>query len=202
MLANAWRWLHSTLGRGLAGIVALVTLAWFLWPEPQWHVHPDALCALVIALAAWVASLAPVQPQAPSKHDVELLTRFRALLSESEKDFLRTYDLANSFSWHRLEGTQELSAAWHGAEFEFDDHKVQDKLSPILETAREFIHRLALGTWPIGPERLSSAIPKTEIDDKISQKTWDRIQDFNKRATALADAIDEFIKFARKRLCE
>jgi hypothetical protein len=90
------------MGRGLAAFGAFATLAWFLWPEAQWHIHPDALCALIISTAAWLTSLTPVGVRKPTKHDVELLQKFRALIGDSEKWFLRQHDFGGSFSWDSL----------------------------------------------------------------------------------------------------
>ncbi len=199
-LSRIFRGLNSALGRGLTGVSAMASLAWLLWPVPQWQLNPEALAAFVIALSVWLASLAPAPIRHASSHDVELLKRFRALLSEGEKDFLRTYDLGGGFSWNRLTKTQEFAITWHGAEYEFDDVEVQEKFSSIVSSAGEFISRLSNGTWIVtSADRWASPIPETERDDQWSSKTEARIKDFNERATQLMADIDAFIIFARQK---
>lgn len=197
------KWLRSTLGKGTAGISVFATLAWFLWPSQNWHVQPDALAALVIALVAWIASLTSDEKSA-TEHDRRLLQKFRALLTDSEKEFLRTYDLGNTFSWRSLKGTKELAERWQGAEYEFDDGAVQSRFAQIIADARELIRRMSLGTWIVTvDDKLASPVPDSERNSgEISQKTWAKIKDFNDRATKLSEDIDRFIKFARQSIAD
>src|ERR1019366_4593902 len=104
-------WLATAAGRSVAAATVFATLISFLWPDKDWEIHPDAASVLVVAVIVWLASLRRYQPL--SEHDRALLAKFRAILSEDEKDFLKTYDLGNPFSWHSLDGTQEL-ARWSG----------------------------------------------------------------------------------------
>ena len=117
---------------------------------------------------------------------------------------MRQHDMGNSFSWNSLEGTQQLAGYWTGAEFEFDDKNVQEKFAKLVASATEFIHKLSLGTWMINmPDKWTSAVPPAQRErDEISDKTWERIRDYNDRATQLSSDIDEFIKFARQRIAD
>ena len=141
---------------------------------------------------------APVEKLA-SDHDTKLLEKFRALFSENEKTFLREHDLGNSFNWQRLDGTSELADGWRGAEFQFDDDAVQGKLSAIIQKAQKFIQDLSLGSQIIN-DRWASAVSDHERGSFFSKETEVRIDGYNKQATELADAIDDFIKYARKKL--
>jgi len=192
------------MGRAATGLTALATLTWFLWPDEHWHLQPDALAALVIAIIAWIASTAPEEQQRVSQHDRDLLQRFRALISDGEKYFLAKYDLGNTFSWHDLEGTQTLAERWHGAEYEFDDEKVQQRFAPIVQAASELIHLMSHGTWIVSMNgKMASAIPSPQQESgDVSDKTWERIRDYNDRATRLSADIDAFIKFARQRIAD
>lgn len=202
MVAKLWNGLHTVVGRGLAGLSALATLTWFLWPEANWHIHGDALASLVISVTAWIASLSPVPIKKASEHDIQLLRRFRDLFSEGEKDFLREHDFGNSFSLNRLSGTRELADRWHGAEYEFDDVQIQEKLDPIVRDCQELLHRMTEYTDVINPHNMwTSIVPHAErAAENFSRQTLDRIRDYNDRATKIVTEIDAFIKFARPRL--
>src|SRR5438132_13966419 len=95
---NLWRWLHSTLGRSLTGIGALVTITWFLWPNKYWRVEPSALAALVAALVTWLVSLTPDRWRFSSQHDRGVLQKFGTLISDVEKTHLREI-LPRGLSW-------------------------------------------------------------------------------------------------------
>jgi len=193
--------LRSTAGRGLAGLTALAMLAWFLWPEDPWTIHPDALSAFVVAFVAWVASLGPSDIPPSTQHDRDLLKKFRALLSDGERSFLRDHNFGDTFDLERLKGIRELVDVWRGAEYEFDDEDVQAQFSNTLSFISEFSHRLAEGAWVIdATNKWMSVIPDTERHRDVSKATWAKIKDLNERATKLSDDIDHFIKFSRRRI--
>jgi hypothetical protein len=197
MLMKAVVWLRTTTGHATTGIAALGSLAWFLWPDTNWSIHPDALLAFVLAMVAWITSISP--SRGPSKHDMELFARFGDLFTEGEMIFLRDYDLAGPFKWDNLSGTNELVRRWSGAVFEFDDRKIQKKFALVLEHASGFIHALALGTH-IGRGGFATTIPDREVPEEMSSETWEAIKAHNKRATELRDEIEGFIRYARPRL--
>jgi len=200
-LASFWRGFRSALGNAATSVIALATLTWFLWHEPQWQAHPDALAALVASLIAMAVSFTPTKISKPSKHDVALLAQFRALVSEDEKMFLRDHDLADSFSWKSLKGCQDLADRWIGAEYEFDNREVQAKLADIVKLAKEFISELAVGSVIFDAvTRRATTIPAIEKDREMSARTWQAIKAHNNRATILLAKLDEFVKFARKTL--
>jgi hypothetical protein len=202
-ITTAFDWLRSAAGRSTSSVAVFAALIWFLWPEQNWHVHPDALAGLVVAVVAWLAALTPREKHSPSAHDRELLAKFRALLSDDEKAFLRQHDFGGTFSIHRLKGVRELADAWTGAEYEFDDKQVQDAFGALLAETSEFTHGLAHASGPTEQAGWHSVIPDRERHtDEISQRTYAAIDEFNRKATRLHDHIDKFIKFARQRIAD
>lgn len=198
LLLNLWRGLHTTLGQALSGITALASLAWFLWPEEHWRVHPDALASLIVTLLAWIVSLSPTKASS-TKHDRELFQKFRDVVGEKERTFLREHDLGNSFSWKSLNGLTELADRWKGAEFEFDDPEMQKKLAEIVRRSAGFVYALSMDSQPLSGG-WASIISDHERGSFFSKETDKRVRGYNEQATELGETIDEFIRYARPKL--
>jgi hypothetical protein len=123
------------------------------------------------------------------------------LLSDQEREFLRTHDFGTSFKWDHLNALQELAEGWKGAEYEFDDEKIQGSFGVLIEKVSEFTYSLAIESNPLGNSKFFSVVPKRErISDCFSEKTLELVKKFNGDAYDLYDKINEFTKCARRQL--
>lgn len=201
------RSLQSKAGQITSGLMAMGALAWLLWPSESWRFEPEPALTFLGAVMAWIAShTGSAEKQTtlvlpPSAHDVALLARLRATLTEEFRAFLREQDFGSTFRTRNLDPLFEVADTWRGEPFEFDDHELQPSLAELFEEVRQLSSKLALWTAPIRNPDFSSAIPQRERElDDPSEQTWARVRELNERATRVTDQLDEFLRTARRRL--
>ncbi|MGE3302797.1 MAG: hypothetical protein AB7M12_06755 [Hyphomonadaceae bacterium] len=209
-LHAGWNALRTALGRSAAGLAALLTLAWLLWPKEPWRPDPEPLVAFLLALATWIASLveeraipteatSPIDAKSYTPHDGALLERFRRLMTDNVRHTLGRHDFGGSFRWSSLAGLQTV-ADWRGAEYEFDDPDLQRIFGPLINDVGDFVMKLATESWLIlDSTELATMIPDVEHGgEDYSPRTRQRVKNMNDAASSLLEKIDAFIKLARK----
>jgi len=114
-------------------------------------------------------------------------------MSPAEVSFLRGHDFGGSFLTSSLDGLRRISMEWHGAAYEFDDPELQGPFEFLLVKIRHLSSRIALSTQMISAD--AAMVPRGHIDG------WEAVAgQLNDKADEVADGIDEFVRFARKRL--
>jgi hypothetical protein len=84
------------------------------------------------------AARVPPVPTEPHPHDIELLGRVRAQLSEELRRFLRQHNFGTPFQRAILDPIDEMNAAWVGANFEFVDPTLQESFTGVRHASTLF----------------------------------------------------------------
>ncbi|MCV0370209.1 hypothetical protein [Filomicrobium sp.] len=142
----------------------------------------------------------PARP-APNPHDVQLMNRFRQLITEQVIDFLRNHNFGTPWKRSRLDALAEFAETWRGGRFEFNDPELNTALSLTKASANAVEGLIAIGSWP---DRKNAEIQtvKTDEDYRIgTQKaTLDKIDEMNAAATNLVRDIDALERIAQGKL--
>lgn len=147
------------------------------------------------------AARAPAAPAEPHPHDLELVRRWQALLTEPVRLFLREHNFSDVYLRKNAEAFHEINETWRGAKFEFDDPKLQGAFQEFLTTNSSLCRLLIERTYVLDTN-VELAGPKTTIDEQqgMQESTFDAISRLNGLATSLAEAIDEFDRLIRSRI--
>jgi hypothetical protein len=135
-----------------------------------------------------------------SQHDLDLLKLVRGLVPPATIAYLRGQDFNNSFSIKKLAFAREV-AGWNSAQYEFTDDDLQRKWLIAQEAISKFDCDLANNTWPSQhAESLYTIHPTMGDPDHPAKEITAKGDLLNDDADSVAQAIDEFERFARKRL--
>lgn len=195
------RLVKSAWGRFLSGLTAALTLLWMTHPEYTGQIDWEPTIAFALAALAWAYSCLPNdQPAGQTQtahvatdHDRKLFAAFNAQMPPAEVSFLRGHDFGGSFSISSLGGLRAICMEWQGAAYEFDDPEVQEPFEYLLVKMRHLSSRTALNTQMISAD--AAMVPRGHVDG------WEAVaQELNDKADEVADSIDQFVRFARKRL--
>lgn len=147
------------------------------------------------------AARVPAPPAEPHPHDLELVRRWQALLTEPVRLFLREHNFGDVYLRKNLAALHEINETWHGAKFEFDDPELQRAFQEFLTTNRSLCRLLVERTYVLDAN-VELAGPKTTLDEQqgMQNSTLDAITRLNELATLLTEAIDEFDRQIRSRI--
>jgi hypothetical protein len=147
------------------------------------------------------AARLPAAPHEPHPHDVELLSRVRAQLSENLRRFLHQHNFGTPFQRAILDPIDEMNATWVGANFEFDDPVLQESFDSVRRAATTF-GNLALQRIHAMDRNPKMGSPKTDYDLQhgVQPETLAVIKALNEGATELSSAVDDFDRIARGRV--
>lgn len=147
------------------------------------------------------AARVPAAPAEPHPHDLDLVKRWQALLTEPVRLFLREHNFGDVYPRKIVAALHEINETWRGAKFEFDDPALQRGFQTFLATNQNFCRQLVERTYVLDTNA-ELAGPKTIVDEQqgIQQSTFDAIARLNELATSLTEAIDEFDRQIRSRI--
>lgn len=190
--------LSTVAGRISTGAAMAVTIMVGLWPDHPRDIDPVRLGAVITTALAWFAAEL-MSGRKPSDYDLALFARIVELMPESTIEFLRNHDFDNSFAKAPQEGLFEIGE-WEGSRRRFLDGTLQKKWAPLQAEIKTFAGALAVGTGPVGAGPLLSAHP--DHTDKMNPPDWvaKRIDELNKKASALSKTADAFERYGRNRL--
>lgn len=138
---------------------------------------------------------------APSPHDIELMNRYRSLVTLPLIQFLRDVSFRNPFRLSVLDPIEVIADQWNGAHFEFHDDVVQAALEKVIEASR---HLLNLTSKYIFSDYRDSTLgnPLTDVDIKqgISDSTRENIRQMNDSARELHNALNDFERLIQRRI--
>ncbi len=83
--------LPTALARLGSGLAAMGTLAWLLWPAPDWKPEPEPLVAFLVALGGWLSAEtvpALLERKPPRPYDAAPLTKLKELVTPDHIAFL------------------------------------------------------------------------------------------------------------------
>ena len=199
MLAFVRTQLPTVQGRLTAGLALVVAIVVGLWPD---HPRPFDVVragAILTTAVAWLfAEISSAN--AVSEHDKGLFSLFRETVKEADKDFLREQDFHFSFVYMKSAGLREM-AYWTGAAYEFVDDKIESKWAPLIKEVDAFVGMMAQYAAPVGGNTLLMTVHPTQ-GDPDDPKPWvlDEIAKLNSAARKLYANLNDFERFARKRL--
>ncbi|MVZ98167.1 hypothetical protein EUU23_10725 [Sphingorhabdus sp. IMCC26285] len=147
------------------------------------------------------AARVPAAPVEPHPHDLELVKRWQALLTEPVRRFLREQNFGDVYVRKNVDALHEINDTWRGAKFEFDDPELQRAFQEFLAANAPFCRQLVERTYVLD-NNAALASPKTTVDQQrgIQQSTFKAIERLNELATLLNDAIDAFERQIRARI--
>lgn len=201
----ALNFLRSAKGQLTAGVTAMATLVWLLWPSPQWNMQPEPTVAFTLALMAWLLSLSDARDgnssSAPTHHDRLLLQKIAEKLSHNLRLFLRKHHFGASFQSAILVPLYDVANGWVGADYAFDDVDLDSRFTALRCELDAFLKALADEAYGIADTDLMAIVPEDErVMDWFEPDTVKRVDAMNDRASSIADSIDTFIMTARRRL--
>lgn len=192
--------LTTVQGRITTGCALAVAITVGLWPDHPRQVDVVRLGAVITAAIAWLfAEIAG--PRAPSPHDLKLFESIVETLRQPLLDFLRDQDFGVGSYIDR--GTSSLHdfAYWQGSRYAFIDQVLQKRWEVTHKTITEFADFLALNTYSVhGSQNLRTVHPTLGDPNDPEPFVQTRIDKLNDGATKVADEVDAFERFARKRL--
>lgn len=164
--------------------------------------QPPAWASVLVMLSG-VGLLAfgisrPTSTPVPNPHDVQLMTRFRLLITEPVLDFLRNHNFGTPWRSDRLDALAEFAETWRGGRFEFQDADLNAALTRAKASANDLEERIAVGSWA---DRNNAAVRtvKTDEDYRIGTQpaTLDKIREMNASASAVVRDFDDLERVAR-----
>lgn len=137
----------------------------------------------------------------PHPHDLALIARWKACLSEPLRRFLRDHDFGEAYRRKLLHPLNEIDAQWHGAQFELDDRELERAFRAFHEANRAFCALLGERTHAIdGNNELASVKTNLDATFGLQSGTRDAIVRLNLAARMLNDAIDGVEREVRVRI--
>lgn len=134
-------------------------------------------------------------------HDVELMARFRALVTNNVIDFLANHTFGTPWRRDSLDAIAEIAEGWKGARFEFQNSDLNAALARVKASANRLEELIAYGSWPMHNSPAMQTA-KTDEDYKIgTQKaTLDKIAQMDRLARELVVAINDLERAAQRLL--
>lgn len=147
------------------------------------------------------ANLARIAPSEPHPRDVQLLHRVHALLDQSLRHFLHSWNFGTPFERVRLEPIELMNATWTGAAYEFDDGLVQTAFKAMRTAAEAFGELVAERLYAMD-RNPKMTWAKTRLDEEQGwqPQSLDAVRRLNALAATLSEAIDAFDRIARTRI--
>lgn len=162
---------------------------------PEW--------ASVLVMLSGVGLLAfgisrPTSAPAPNPHDVQLMCRFRQLITEQVIDFLRNHNFGTPWRRARLDALAEFAETWRGALFEFHDPDLNAALARAKASANSLEELIAVGSWPDWNNAEVQTV-KTDDDRRLGTQpaTVNKIREMNASATSLVRDFDALERVAQ-----
>lgn len=192
--------LTKTQGRITTGCVLALSIAVGLSPDYSQSFDPGKFAAIIVAAIAWLyAELAG--HRAPSAHDVTLFKGIVQALPHRLITFLREQDFGVGV--YADVGSCSLGevAHWDGARYTFVDKNIEKRWVELRRNIGEFSFYLAMNTFPVSAGQQTRTVHPTLGDPDCPERfISDRIDKLNNDATKIADQIDEFENYTRRRL--
>jgi hypothetical protein len=135
----------------------------------------------------------------PNPHDVQLFNSFRELFDDNVMYFLRTHDFGNGFDRFFFTRLNDVSAAWVGARYEFEDPELRATWDRLFACNRTLVRLMARNTTPLGsnPEWCKCW---WSDEDELPERAEKAIKEMNETASELVRVIDELESLARAKL--
>ena len=147
------------------------------------------------------AGRVPAAPAAPHPHDLDLVRRWRKLIDEQLRLFLREHNFGDAYLRSRVAPLHDINETWLGATFEFDDPELQRPFRAFLDANSAFCNLLIERTH-VMDNNIAFCWPKTAMDQKFGPQktTLEAISRLNSLAGALSEAVDAFERVTRSRI--
>lgn len=182
------------LSRVGALIILLLAIAW-LCRAPDW----EPAIAFFIALTGYLSLDFWQIARGLSRHDKELIQKFRELFSEESGtvSFLREHDIAIPFHNRFMTPVFTFHDTWIGIEFEFDDKQLEDAKVKLKIKVKEYVELVVVETYPHDKN-----VEITTMDFKDFGNPPEKIQirdKMNKLGTEVYEEYERFIRVVRSK---
>ena len=147
------------------------------------------------------AARVPPAPAEPHPHDLDVVRRWRALLDEPFRRFLREQNFGDAYPRKGVAPLHEIHETWEGAQFELDDPELQQPFQAFLRANSAFC-RLLVERTHVMDTNIAFAWPKTNFDRErgMQPETLDAIARLNELAGRLSATIGDFDRATRARI--
>jgi hypothetical protein len=193
-----------------AGLLALASLLWLLWPDEHWKVEPEAAIAFGSALFVWFwqeyLSLStgiepgPEREGVPHSHDLQLARTVREAFDEHTKRFLRTHSFGVSFRDDRMKQIEHVADDWHGVDFEFIDKDLDAKLSNFIRLCRGLAEKTSAYAGYVRDGVLSVPNTQERAADTFRNETREQIKELDGLASEVLQAYEDLEREIRQKL--
>jgi hypothetical protein len=190
----------SRLGFGLA---AQGTLAWLLWPKPNWQFEAEPAVAFGSAFAVWIATeLRSAYRRTAHPHDIEFIRELRAMIPLDAIRYMQEQDFGATYDNERLDGFWHMDFDARAIGYGPHDKRLKKKFDDFRGKVNEISLLLASHGGPINASpRLASIIPDRErAADEFSEETWKLVRRVNGLADEVAQKYDLLMQESRSRV--
>jgi hypothetical protein len=192
--------LTSLEGRLTAGVALIAAIVIGLWPDHARPIDPAKAAAVGTAGLAWLFAEIGGR-RVPSEHDLKLFEQIVSTIPQQVLDFLKDQDFGVGSYNDPGTGALHEVAYWQGSRFEFTDSALNKKWLAVQRRIKEFANRLALDTFPVhDAENWRTVHPTIGDPEDPEPFVQARIDRLNEGATKVANEIDAFESFGRRRL--
>ncbi|KRA59762.1 hypothetical protein ASD89_24575 [Caulobacter sp. Root656] len=210
--------IRTSWGRLTSGLLAMLALCWLNGAKFTGVIDWEPTLTFVSLALAWLYSCLPdeakvqpeispaqivegnAQPSEPerkvSAHDRALFEKFKAVFDDNLLSFLREHDMGGAFDMASIEGLREVSAAWKGASYRFDDPDLAVHFEELIADVRRFTNQVALSTHQMGSSTFAK-IGWNHANEDASRKVQANL---NELADAVYAKADAFVILGRRAL--
>jgi hypothetical protein len=148
-----------------------------------------------------LAARIPPAPLEPHPNDLTLIARWRQLMSEPLRLFVREHNFGDVYARGRVAPLHDVAETCLGAQYELDVGELQRPFAAFLEANRVLCGLLVAKTHLLDTNT-NLASPKTTLDRRLGtqKSTLEAIDQLNKAASHLADTVDGFDRAVRGRI--
>lgn len=189
------------LARIAAGLSALATLVWLLWPAVDWEFEPEPAIAFGTAVIGWTFLEArSLFRQTAHPHDVKFIRELRKAIPLDAVRYLQQHDFGATYDNERLDGFWKIDFEAHTSGYGPHNRSLAKKFDKFRKKLKELSILLAANGGPIGSNaRLTSIIPDRErVTDHFSKETCKLVQQVNDTADEVVRLHDALMTEARK----
>jgi hypothetical protein len=193
------------LARIAAGLSALATLVWLLWPAVGWQFEPESAIAFSTALIGWAYFEArSLFRQSAHPHDVRFIRELRKAIPLEAVRYLQHHDFGATYDNERLDGFWRIDFEAHTSGYGPHNRSLAIKFENFRKKLNELTILLAANGSPIGSNaRLTSIVPdRDRVTDHFSKATCKLVQQVNEKADEVVRLHEALMKEARKSVPE
>ncbi len=200
---------YQTFARIGAGLSAIASLVWLLWPGGTWKFEPEPLFAFGVAVVVWIFTefkrSEEVIYRASTPNDIRFGREIVAYETWIFRVLLKDHDYHRGIDPRFAREASMLVSDTKDGKAHFQDKRVQKKYLDFFERLKAFVDYFGLhgSLEQFGSVMLRSVIPANQFDEmNVAPHHQDEINEVNKLSTEAWEAIRPLIAEIKERIPE